>query len=75
MYGILTRSQSQQEHQELREYSSFTMEDINALRIRFEALRLLILHYSLFVSLVLPAVVQQLFLIVCSSNRRQEKLL
>lgn len=40
MYGILTRSQSQQEHQELREYSSFTMEDISALRIRFETLRL-----------------------------------
>uniref|UniRef100_H3DH31 Fraser extracellular matrix complex subunit 1 n=1 Tax=Tetraodon nigroviridis TaxID=99883 RepID=H3DH31_TETNG len=35
MYGILTRSQSQQEHQELREYSSFTMEDVNALRIRY----------------------------------------
>lgn len=34
MYGILTRSQSQQEHQELREYSSFTMEDINKHRIR-----------------------------------------
>lgn len=40
MYGLLTRSQSQQEHQELREYASFTMEDINALRIRFESLRL-----------------------------------
>lgn len=35
MYGILTRSQSQQEHQELREYSSFTMEDINEHRIRW----------------------------------------
>uniref|UniRef100_A0A3Q1CIX6 VWFC domain-containing protein n=1 Tax=Amphiprion ocellaris TaxID=80972 RepID=A0A3Q1CIX6_AMPOC len=35
MYGILTRSQSQQEHQELREYSSFTMEDINKSRIRY----------------------------------------
>uniref|UniRef100_UPI001ED83835 extracellular matrix protein FRAS1 n=1 Tax=Scatophagus argus TaxID=75038 RepID=UPI001ED83835 len=35
MYGILTRSQSQQEHQELREYSSFTMEDINKHRIRY----------------------------------------
>lgn len=34
MYGILTRSQSQQEHQELREYSSFTMEDISKHRIR-----------------------------------------
>lgn len=38
MYGILTRSQSQQEHQELREYSSFTMDDINKLRIRFGVL-------------------------------------
>ena len=36
MYGILTRSQSQQEHQELREYSSFSMEDINKHRIRWE---------------------------------------
>ncbi|XP_036955362.1 extracellular matrix protein FRAS1 isoform X2 [Acanthopagrus latus] len=35
MYGILTRSQSQQEHQELREYSSFTMEDISEHRIRY----------------------------------------
>uniref|UniRef100_A0A8P4K7M3 Fraser extracellular matrix complex subunit 1 n=1 Tax=Dicentrarchus labrax TaxID=13489 RepID=A0A8P4K7M3_DICLA len=35
MYGILTRSQSQQEHQELREYSSFTMEDISKHRIRY----------------------------------------
>lgn len=35
MYGILTKSQSQQEHQELREYSSFTMEDINKHRIRW----------------------------------------
>ncbi|KAM3867993.1 extracellular matrix organizing protein FRAS1 [Diretmus argenteus] len=34
MYGILTRSQSQ-EHQELREYSSFTMEDISKHRIRY----------------------------------------
>ncbi|TNM90093.1 hypothetical protein fugu_004327 [Takifugu bimaculatus] len=35
MYGVLTRSQSQQEPLELREYSSFTMEDINMLRIRY----------------------------------------
>lgn len=35
MYGILTRSQSQQEHQELREYSSFTMEDVSQHRIRW----------------------------------------
>ncbi|KAF7657675.1 hypothetical protein LDENG_00023850, partial [Lucifuga dentata] len=35
MYGILKRSQSQQEHQELREYSSFTMEDISNHRIRY----------------------------------------
>lgn len=38
MYGILTRSQSQQESLELREYSSFTMEDINTLKIRSEML-------------------------------------
>ncbi|XP_037832589.1 extracellular matrix protein FRAS1 isoform X2 [Kryptolebias marmoratus] len=35
MYGILTRTQSQQEPQELREYSSFTMEDVNTHRIRY----------------------------------------
>ncbi|XP_056136283.1 extracellular matrix protein FRAS1 [Lampris incognitus] len=35
MYGILTRSQSPQEQQELREYSSFTMEDIGKQRIRY----------------------------------------
>ncbi|KAK5909396.1 hypothetical protein CesoFtcFv8_003328 [Champsocephalus esox] len=34
MYGLLTRSHSQQEHQELREYSSFTMEDISKHQIR-----------------------------------------
>lgn len=34
MYGIVTRSQSQQEPQELREYSSFTMEDISKQRVR-----------------------------------------
>jgi len=34
MYGLLTRSQSQQEHEELREYSSFSMEDVNQQRIR-----------------------------------------
>lgn len=34
MYGVLTRSQSQQEPEELREYSSFTMEDINKQRVR-----------------------------------------
>lgn len=34
MYGTLTRSQSQQEPQELREYSSFTMEDISKQRVR-----------------------------------------
>lgn len=39
MYGLLSRSQAQQEQQELREYSSFTMEDINALRIRSETAR------------------------------------
>ncbi|KAM7391087.1 hypothetical protein PAMP_021803 [Pampus punctatissimus] len=35
MYGILTRTQFQQEPQELREYSSFNMEDINKHRIRY----------------------------------------
>ncbi|CAJ1069789.1 extracellular matrix protein FRAS1 [Xyrichtys novacula] len=35
MYGILTQSQTQQEHQELKEYSSFTMEDISRSRIRY----------------------------------------
>lgn len=35
MYGIVTRSQSQQEPQELREYSSFTMEDISKQRVRY----------------------------------------
>ncbi|MED6249443.1 hypothetical protein ATANTOWER_014181 [Ataeniobius toweri] len=35
MYGILTRTYSQQEPQELREYSSFTQEDINLHRIRY----------------------------------------
>ncbi|AWP07675.1 putative extracellular matrix protein FRAS1 [Scophthalmus maximus] len=35
MYGILTRSESPQQHQELREYSSFTMDDVNEHRIRY----------------------------------------
>ncbi|KAM7415601.1 hypothetical protein PAMA_017903 [Pampus argenteus] len=35
MYGILTRTQVQQEPQELREYSSFNMEDISEHRIRY----------------------------------------
>ncbi|MEQ2200454.1 hypothetical protein XENOCAPTIV_029659, partial [Xenoophorus captivus] len=35
MYGILTRTYSQQEPQELREYSSFTQEDINLHMIRY----------------------------------------
>uniref|UniRef100_UPI0037E879D7 extracellular matrix organizing protein FRAS1 n=1 Tax=Semicossyphus pulcher TaxID=241346 RepID=UPI0037E879D7 len=35
MYGILTRSQNQQEHEELKEYSSFSMEDISQHRIRY----------------------------------------
>ncbi|KAM7019160.1 LOW QUALITY PROTEIN: extracellular matrix organizing protein FRAS1 [Tautogolabrus adspersus] len=35
MYGLLSRSQSQQESQELREYSSFNMDDINKQRIRY----------------------------------------
>ena len=34
MYGILTRGLSPQDHQELAEYSTFTMEDINKQRIR-----------------------------------------
>lgn len=53
MYGILTRSQSQQEPLELREYSSFTMEDINTLRIRSEMLLLLIHYLSPLFSLLL----------------------
>lgn len=68
MYGILTRSQSQQEHEELREYSSFTMEDINKLKIRFETLT----HCS--VSIVLPSVLQQLISIFCSSNMLLQKM-
>ncbi|KAK7933746.1 hypothetical protein WMY93_004642 [Mugilogobius chulae] len=35
MYGILTRSESQQRHEELQEYSSFNMDDINKQRIRY----------------------------------------
>ncbi|XP_056274598.1 extracellular matrix protein FRAS1 [Pseudoliparis swirei] len=35
MYGVLTRSEEHQEHQELREYSSFTMEDVSERRIRY----------------------------------------
>ncbi|XP_041854892.1 extracellular matrix protein FRAS1 [Melanotaenia boesemani] len=35
MYGMLTRSQSQQDPEELSAYSSFTMEDINMHRIRY----------------------------------------
>ncbi|KAJ0067384.1 hypothetical protein NL108_003229, partial [Boleophthalmus pectinirostris] len=35
MYGILTRSEDQHKHQELQEYSSFTMDDINKQRIRY----------------------------------------
>ncbi|KAM9742832.1 extracellular matrix organizing protein FRAS1 isoform 2-T2 [Menidia menidia] len=35
MYGILTKSQSLDDPQELKEYSSFTMDDINMHRIRY----------------------------------------
>ncbi|XP_032434237.1 extracellular matrix organizing protein FRAS1 isoform X1 [Xiphophorus hellerii] len=35
MYGVLTRTSSQQEPQELREYSSFSQEDVNLHRIRY----------------------------------------
>uniref|UniRef100_A0A3B4AGL3 VWFC domain-containing protein n=1 Tax=Periophthalmus magnuspinnatus TaxID=409849 RepID=A0A3B4AGL3_9GOBI len=35
MYGILTRSEDQHKHQELQEYSSFSMDDINKQRIRY----------------------------------------
>ncbi|KAG7481357.1 hypothetical protein MATL_G00065830 [Megalops atlanticus] len=35
MYGILTRTNSKSDHEELMEYSSFTMEDINQQRIRY----------------------------------------
>jgi hypothetical protein len=34
MYGLLTRGLSPQDQQELAEYSTFTMEDINKQRIR-----------------------------------------
>ncbi|XP_029959982.1 extracellular matrix organizing protein FRAS1 [Salarias fasciatus] len=35
MYGILTLSRAPQEPQELREYSSFSMEDVNRQRVRY----------------------------------------
>ncbi|KAJ8398108.1 hypothetical protein AAFF_G00431850 [Aldrovandia affinis] len=35
MYGILTRTSSKSDHDELMEYSSFTMEDINRQSIRY----------------------------------------
>ncbi|XP_035235651.1 extracellular matrix protein FRAS1 isoform X1 [Anguilla anguilla] len=35
MYGILTRTKSKSDHEELTEYSSFTMEDINRQSIRY----------------------------------------
>nr|XP_057925745.1 extracellular matrix protein FRAS1 isoform X1 [Doryrhamphus excisus] len=35
MYGLLTRTRTQQEPQELREYSTFTMEDINLGSVRY----------------------------------------
>lgn len=34
MYGILTKTKSEKDHEELSEYSSFTMEDINKQKIR-----------------------------------------
>ncbi|RXN23492.1 extracellular matrix FRAS1-like protein [Labeo rohita] len=35
MYGILTKTKSEKDHEELSEYSSFTMEDINKQKIRY----------------------------------------
>ncbi|XP_030622204.1 extracellular matrix organizing protein FRAS1 [Chanos chanos] len=35
MYGILTRTNSQSDHEELIEYSSFTMQDVNLHKIRY----------------------------------------
>uniref|UniRef100_A0A4W4DQF0 VWFC domain-containing protein n=1 Tax=Electrophorus electricus TaxID=8005 RepID=A0A4W4DQF0_ELEEL len=35
MYGILTKTNSETDHKELNEYSSFTMEDINHHKIRY----------------------------------------
>uniref|UniRef100_A0A8B9K9Q3 Fraser extracellular matrix complex subunit 1 n=1 Tax=Astyanax mexicanus TaxID=7994 RepID=A0A8B9K9Q3_ASTMX len=35
MYGILTKTSSESEHEELNEYSTFTMEDINQHKIRY----------------------------------------
>ncbi|XP_042580368.1 extracellular matrix organizing protein FRAS1-like [Cyprinus carpio] len=35
MYGILTKTKAETEHEELSEYSSFTMEDINNHKIRY----------------------------------------
>ncbi|XP_072289092.1 extracellular matrix organizing protein FRAS1, partial [Eucyclogobius newberryi] len=35
MYGILTRSETPQKHEELQEYSSFSMDDINQQRVRY----------------------------------------
>lgn len=35
MYGILTKTNSALDHEELNEYSSFTMEDINHHKIRY----------------------------------------
>lgn len=66
MYGLLARSQSQQEPQELREYSSFTMEDVNTLRIRSDTPPILLL--PALVSIVPPAVSSDV------SYIKQEKL-
>ncbi|XP_017560623.2 extracellular matrix protein FRAS1 [Pygocentrus nattereri] len=35
MYGILTKTNSESDHEELNEYSTFTMEDINHHKIRY----------------------------------------
>ncbi|KAM8885583.1 extracellular matrix organizing protein FRAS1 isoform 1-T2 [Spinachia spinachia] len=35
MYGLLTRSESQQQHRELKEYSSFSMRDVDEHRVRY----------------------------------------
>lgn len=38
MYGILTKTNSASDHEELNEYSSFTMEEINHHKIRYSFL-------------------------------------
>lgn len=75
MYGLLSRSQAQQEQQELREYSSFTMEDINALRIRSETARPPLLRVCLQFEENCSCIIQMCFFLVLShcNNTRKER--